>query len=291
MHRTVESDSKQSLNLANMLSGISCLDADGIYRCDFTNTEQSVELALREKVAALRHDHPLEKVSRHHSIPVMDHEVARFLRRIPGGGRIVDVGGCWGWHWRKLGVLRPDVQVVIVDFVRANLLHACDLLGDAINRSIFLVHGDATDLRFPDGAFDGYWTVQTLQHIPSFDKAVSEAFRVLKAGGVFANYSLNDQPLIRRLYRLLGRSYVTEGWVPGMYWLSRATPEQKRLIESVCGATVSERWSEILYKPELRIIFPGVEGSWVGYLDARLSNNVGFLGMLARQRSFHCVKE
>ncbi len=273
-----------------MLSELSCLDSDGIYRCDFTNAEQSVELEMREKVAAVRYDQLLEKIARHHSIPVMDHEVARFLTQIPEGGRIVDVGGCWGWHWRKLAVVRPDVQAVIVDFVRANLLHARDLLGDAINRSIFLVHGDATDLRFPDGAVDGYWTVQTLQHIPSFDKAVSEAFRVLKSGGVFANYSLNDQPPIRRLYHLLGRSYVTEGRVAGAYWLSRATPDQKRFIESVCGATVSERWSEILYKPELRIIFPGAEGSWVGYLDARLSNDLGFLGMLARQRSFHCRK-
>jgi ubiquinone/menaquinone biosynthesis C-methylase UbiE len=273
-----------------MLSRLSCLDDEGIYRYDFTNSEQSVELEMREEVAAAHHSDSLEKIARHHSIPVMDHEVSRFLAQIPEWGRIVDVGGCWGWHWRKLGVLRPDVQIVIVDFVRTNLLHARDLLGDAVNKSIFLVHGDAMDLRFPDGAFDGYWTVQTLQHIPSFDKAVAEAFRVLRTGGVFANYSLNDQPPIRWLYRLLGRSYVTEEWVAGAYWLARATPGQKRLIESVFGTTVSERWSEILYSPELHFPVPGRETSLLGKFDALLSNDAGFLGWFARQRSFLCKK-
>lgn len=286
----MELDKKQRLSLADMLSGMFLLDDDGIYRCDFTNAEQSVELEMREKVATAHYDNPLQKIARHHSIPVMDHEVTRFLAKIPVNGWVVDVGGCWGWHWRKLGDVRTDVQIVIVDFVRANLLYARDILGDAVNKSIFLVHGDATDLRFPDGAFDGYWTVQTLQHIPSFDKAISEAFRVLKRGGVFANYSLNDQPPISWLYNLFGRSYVTEGWVAGAYWLARATPDQKRFIESVFGTTVSERWSEILYSPELYFEVPGRETSMIGKFDALLSNNVGFLGWFARQRSFHCRK-
>ncbi|MBW1909674.1 MAG: methyltransferase domain-containing protein [Deltaproteobacteria bacterium] len=45
------------------------------------------------------------------------------------------------------------------------------MLGKLVNISIFLVHGDATSLVFNDNTFDGYWSVQTLQHIPDLKKA------------------------------------------------------------------------------------------------------------------------
>jgi ubiquinone/menaquinone biosynthesis C-methylase UbiE len=168
--------------IAQLLSQMQ-LGEDGIYGYAFTNKEQAIELEMREQVAAAVYDNLLVKIATAHSIPVMDFEVARFLRQIPSGGRVIDVGGCWGWHWRKLQQIRPDVQVFIIDFVRANLLHAKALLGEAINRSIFLIHGDATDLKFPDESFDGYWSVQTLQHVVCFETALDEARRVLKGGG------------------------------------------------------------------------------------------------------------
>ena len=267
------------------------LGEDGIYGYVFTNIEQSMEIDLREKVATASYDNPIEKIATHHSVPVMDFEVARFLHQIPSGGRIIDVGSCWGWHWRKLQQIRPDVQVFIVDFVRANVLHAKALLGESINRLIFLIHGDATDLKFLDESFDGYWSVQALQHVVCFETALNEARRVLKRGGVFANYSLNDGAAIRWLYRIVGRRYVKQGWVEGSYWLARASGEQKQMLESIFATKVHERLSEILYKPELRASFPGKKDSWLGRLDALLSNDLGYLGFLARQRSFHCRKQ
>ncbi len=266
------------------------LGDDGIYGYPFTNKEQAMEINLREKVATASYDNLIEKIAKHHSVPVMDFEVARFLRQIPSDGRVIDVGGCWGWHWRLLKEHRPNIQVFIVDFVRANLLHAKALLGDAINEQIFLIHGDATKLNFPNESFDGYWSVQTLQHVVRFETAIVEAQRILKSGGVFANYSLNDQPPLRWLYRVLGHSYINQGWVEGSYWLARASGEQKQMIESILATKVCERWSEILYKPELHITFPGKGKSWLGHLDAALSNDSGFLGFIARQRSFHCKK-
>lgn len=266
------------------------LGEDGIHGYPFANAEQATEIELRERVAATTLDQPLATIAKHHSIPVMDFEVTRFLRQIPIEGKVIDVGGCWGWHWRTLHQTRPDVQVFIVDFVRANLLQARALLGSAINRSIFLIHGDATGLKFPDAIFDGYWSVQALQHVVRFEAAVAEAYRVLKHGGIFASYSLNDQPPIRWLYRVLGRKYVIQGSVEGAYWLARASAQQVRILEARFAAKVSERWSEILYKPELHAVFSGKDGAWTGGLDALLSNNFGFLGYLARQRSFHCRK-
>ena len=274
------------------------VDSDGIY-CQVLSdisSSQSVEKSLRERIAADSYDNYLQVISNSHSIPVMDCEVDRFLLNMPHGALILDIGGCWGWHWRHLARKRPDVGVVIMDFVRSNLIHAKNVLGDLVGRQVVLIHADATALPFviDDGfsGFDGIWTVQTFQHIPDYNKALREAYRVLKThSGLFANYSLNVQPPVRWLYRLFGRNYITKGDVPGAFWLARASEEQKMFIEEVFGSKVSERWSEILFTPELHFLFPGRAGSRLGQLDSLLSNNFGFLRCLARQHSFHCRKQ
>ena len=60
---------------------------------------------------------------------------------------------------------RPDVGVLIVDFVRSNLPHARNILGDLVGGQVALMHADATALPFAVDSsfqdFDGVWTVQT----------------------------------------------------------------------------------------------------------------------------------
>jgi hypothetical protein len=92
-------------------------------------------MLLRERVATAQYANYLDAINRDHSIAVMDHEVNRFLAKIPQGGLILDVIGCWGWHWRRLAMTRPDVGVLIVDFVRSNLPHAHNILGELGGRS------------------------------------------------------------------------------------------------------------------------------------------------------------
>ena len=176
-----------NLKLKNLLQSQS-VDVDGIYSSRIASSEdQAAEITLREHVAAAQHDDYLAVISSSHSIMVMDHEVDRFLAKIPQGGLILDIGGCWGWHWRRLAMTRPDLGVLIVDFVRSNLPHARNILGDLVGGQVALMHADATALPFAVDSsfqdFDGVWTVQTFQHIPAYDKAVVEAYRVLKGGG------------------------------------------------------------------------------------------------------------
>ena len=294
MHNSFQSKRKSIVGASTSLLTQLRLGSDGIYSHQFWNKEQSIEIAFREKVARATHDNPIAKISENHSVPVMDFEVSRFLSQIPYEGRIIDVGGCWGWHWRNLPRTRSDVQIFIVDFVRANLRHAKALLGDSINQKVFLIHCDATDLLLPDESFDGYWSVQALQHVVSFEKALNEGRRVLKQGGIFANYSLNDATFIRWIYRMMRRPYCRKGLVEGAFFLARASREQKQMIESIFQTEVHERLSEILYKPELRLYFSGRESSWLGQVDAQLSGaprRFDLKGMLARQRSFHCQKQ
>ena len=270
-------------------------DADGIYNglMEVSGT-QLEEIQLREEVASRQIDCPMDIISGSHSIPVMDHEVDRFLRKIPQGAIILDIGGCWGWHWRYVKKKRQDLQIIIVDFVRSNLTHAQKILAGMVGSQIYLLHADATKLPFilsdKFSGFDAVWTVQTFQHIPAFSNAVLEAHRVLKKGGLFINYSLNDQPPVRLIYKLLNRKYVVHGHVNGSFWLSRASNEQENYIAEVFNSAPVVRWSEILFSPEFRILFPGRSNSHLGIIDSYLSNNIGFLSWFARQKAFECVK-
>ena len=176
----------KNLKLKNLLQKQS-FDFEGIYSSPIaTLQDQAVEKALRESVAALRYDNYLDAISCSHSLAVMDHEVDRFLAKIPQGGLILDIGGCWGWHWRRLAMTRPDLGVLIIDFVRSNLPHARNILGDLVGDQVALMQADATALPFMVDSsfqgFDGVWTLQTFQDIPAYDKALSEAFRILRGG-------------------------------------------------------------------------------------------------------------
>lgn len=264
--------------------------ADGIFGEAPENLTQQQEVAFRESVTDLPMDFDyLTEIGRNHSIGVMDREIRRFTALLPQNARIVDVGGCWGWHWRNLSESRPDIKVFIVDFVRSNLLRAKIVLGSRIDSSIFLIHGDALSLEFPDNVFDGYWTVQTIQHIPDFTSAINEARRVLKVGGHFANYSLNVQPLIRSLSKFGGKPYVVEGQFGEHLYLRRAQHHQSEQLSKCFNAVVKRRFSEFIFQPNLRTTLTGLEHSKLGKLDSLLSCSSPLLGSLARQQSFHCV--
>ena len=53
---------------------------DGIYGDVTDYGEQELEVITREKVASNHFDYYLHEISKHHSIPVMDNEIIRFLK-------------------------------------------------------------------------------------------------------------------------------------------------------------------------------------------------------------------
>lgn len=253
---------------------------------DLTETEKQHRLSVAK--ADIRD--PLAEVSKHHSVEVMDREISTFLEQIRPGARILDIGGCWGWHWRKIGGGVARSQVILLDFVPENFRQAKAILGPRYRRSVTPLGGDAGNLPFGDNAFEAVWTVQTFQHIRDFARACREAWRVLKPGGKFINYSLHAPLLLRTLYRLCGKQIHTEGEVPGRFYLRRADQGQKKIIEEVFRKPVVERFTECLFHPDLRITFTGNEGSWWGALDAKLGAFPHLGRLMARQRSFSVVK-
>ena len=219
----------------------------------------------------------------------MEREVRAFFGDVPAHGVLVDVGGGWAWHWRRLDVERPDVSVVVVDFVRENLRHAARMLGALVNRQVFLVHGDATTLPFPSSVFDGYWSVQALQHIPDFEQAVTEAHRVLRPNGQFACYSLNRAKLLELAYRLMRRPYHVRGKRPGSFFLARGSAQEAIVVERVFRSPVTCRYTEVLFHPDFGLRTGG-DASWIGRADGYLSSRLPLFAWIARQRSYHVRK-
>ncbi len=274
------------------------LAADLIYSAPMGPvTDQSAERDLRERVAAQEYEDYLAAIAESHSIGVMDREVDRFLTFIPRGGLILDIGGCWGWHWRRIGQKRADVGVLIIDFVRSNLVHSRRVLGCLVGTQVALMHADATHLPFYNRerahsapGFDGVWSVQVFQHIPDFRRALAEAHRVLRKGGRFANFSLHRTPLNRAIYRLFGKSFHVEGMVADAYYLTRASDEQLDVLRGMFGAEVTDRYTECLFHPDLRLRRSAREGSLLGKVDAWLSHVPSVGRWIARQRSFEVTK-
>lgn len=276
-------------------------EGDGIYSSGDAEPEsfQSAERIVRERDAAREFKDYLSYVSTLYSIPVMDKEVERFLTKMPADSLLLDIGGCFGWHWRNLSKHRPDIGVVIVDFIRNNLRHAKNILADQIGATVILVHANALSLPFPTASaghrgFDGVWTVQTFQHIPNFEQACMDACRVLAVGGFFVCYSMQAVSWIRLLYRLLGKKYHISGLSKpgtGQMYLNRADKCQEQLISEVFKADVNVRYTECLFHPDVKITFPGKENSLVGKFDAWFGGSNCLNRLLARQRSFEVLKE
>jgi len=85
-----------------------------------------------------------------------------------------------------------------------------------LSEKVAFVQGNAEDLPFPDSFFDGYSIAFGIRNVPRKDKALSEAFRVLRPGGrllvlefspevipgldkIYDTYSFNVIPPLGRL--------------------------------------------------------------------------------------------
>ena len=67
---------------------------------------------------------------------------------------------------------------------------------------IAFVEANAEELPFSDAAFDGYTIAFGIRNVPRIEKALAEAFRVLRRGGRFLclEFSQVDLPALDRLY-------------------------------------------------------------------------------------------
>jgi ubiquinone/menaquinone biosynthesis C-methylase UbiE len=128
----------------------------------------------------------------------MDHSGANdaFITRLLElgvSGRVLDIGCGPGHIPLQLVTQKPELEVVGVDLSKSMLKIAEEhkavcAHGDRVEFQV----ADAKGLDFPDDSFDTVCSNSILHHIPNPVPFLSEAWRVLKPGGIF---------LIRDLFR------------------------------------------------------------------------------------------
>ena len=117
-------------------------------------------------------------------------------RFLPAGtGRVVDIGAGSGRATVGLLLAKPRVTVTAVDIYRnylgfpdntpKRLMNNARIAGVADRADAKI--GDARQLPFTDGEFDGAISVAAIDHVPRRDipKALAEAARVIRPGGDF----------------------------------------------------------------------------------------------------------
>ena len=245
---------------------------------------QKKEFILRKKIAKKKYENFYEEIALHHSINVMDREVEKFLKLLPKNSIVCDIGGSWGWHWRNIDKDRPDIKVIIVDFIFENLLIAKKILENKINKQIFLINDDCCKFNIKYNLFNAVWSVQTLQHIPNYVHVYKKIYNQLKPSGYFYNCNLNINYMINLIYWILNKKYLIKGFNSN-YYLERSNKMQKRFLEIIFKNKATTIYSELLFHPDLKL-FTGSKNNLIGKIDTLLSGNSIIKKIFARQETF-----
>ena len=258
------------------------------YTCIFgkikSEVSQKKEFINRRKVAKSYYNNFYSHISDHHSIQVMDTEIVNLLKIIPKNSIICDIGGCWGWHWRNICKQRPDINIVIIDFVYENLLIAKKILKKKINKQIYLVNDDICELKLKKEIFNTVWTVQTLQHIKKYSKAIKNIYKILKIDGYLFNYNLNINYIVKIIYKIFNKKYLVKGYNNDFY-LERSSIKQKKIIKKIFKNTITTRYTELLFHPDLKIKTGSIKNLF-GKIDSFLSGSLFIKKIFARQEAF-----
>lgn len=122
--------------------------------------------------------------------------------------RIMDIGGGPGRY--SIALAQKGYEVILVDLSRSHLEFAKEKAGEAGVSLAGYVRGNAIDLQFQKEQVDVVLLMGPLYHLLTArkrEKAVSEAFKILKGGGlIFASFVTNYAPI-----RWVGK--YEPGWI------------------------------------------------------------------------------
>ena len=169
----------------------------------------------------------------------------QLLQRLPVGfvpARWLDLGCGTGYFTRALARRFADGQGLALDIAEGMLDHARPLGG-----AEHFIAGDAERLPLQDSTCELIFSSLAVQWCANFDAVLSEAFRVLKPGGVFAFASL----CVGTLYEL------RDSWrqVDGLVHVNRFREFAR--YEQLCAASGLramrlEKQAHVLHYPDVR---------------------------------------
>lgn len=139
-------------------------------------------------------------------------EIFLELADFPEGGAVADMGCGFGEFARAAGKFRPDLRVTNINLSARQLAHCPE-------PTLFC---DFTNTRLPAASFSGVLFAFSLGH-SAVRRALQEAFRILKPGGILAIYDMlgNTDSLLPLAYEIF-EPYQDEalrvGFKPIMKW-------------------------------------------------------------------------
>lgn len=118
--------------------------------------------------------------------------------------RGIDVaGGTGDIAFRLVKAARGNAQIDVVD-INASMLGVGAERAEkkGLSDKVSFIECNAEELTMEDGIYDGYTIAFGIRNVPRIDKALSEAYRVLKPGGRFAclEFSKVDMPGLDAIY-------------------------------------------------------------------------------------------
>ncbi len=139
-------------------------------------------------------------------------EMERILGRTLGllpGSKVLDAGAGYG---RVAHTLTAEFRLAMtgIDLIERRLLKGSQLNHDANISPINLVNADYLRLPFPNDAFDGVYTMETLVHATDYKQVLDEFLRILKPGGRIAlfEYSIPNLDSVPRIPRYIAESVI-----------------------------------------------------------------------------------
>ncbi len=160
--------------------------------------------------------------------------------------RLLDVaGGTGDITLRFLQAGGPGATSTLLDINPEMVAIGRGRLSDAgLSDRVDLVVGDAEALPFPDKSFDACTVAFGIRNVTHIDRALAEAFRVLKTGGRFLclEFSACEVPLLDRLY-----DFHSFEVIPRLARLAAGDPEPYRyLVESIRRFPRQERFAGMI---------------------------------------------
>jgi ubiquinone/menaquinone biosynthesis C-methylase UbiE len=128
------------------------------------------------------------------------------LQGIKPCGDVLEIGSGSGTMAAQILDAFPDAHFTATDVDPAMLRDARERLAPFRERAV-VREASALELPFDDRSFDVVLSFIMLHHVVEWERALEEALRVLRPGGILVGYDLLSTPPLRLLHRIEGQPF------------------------------------------------------------------------------------
>ncbi len=172
-----------------------------------------------------------------------------FISYFPPASSILEIGTGQGLGAIFLARKLNDSRFVAIDYERDMVEAAAQKVRKSgLQDRIRVEWGDAESLDFKDNSFDAVVSITVLHHVPGYEKAIAEAARVMKPGGIFMIVDFDFKASIfPRFDVVIGKASSTFSWEDVSKALENAGFEvlkTKRYGMGMFASVAAKRWDK-----------------------------------------------